>query len=55
MSMCQGRLSEHGNTRPPLSHRLSTIRDADAIAVIDQGQTVQMGTHDALLQVRFPQ
>ncbi|CAM4385876.1 lipid A export permease/ATP-binding protein MsbA [Bordetella tumbae] len=33
-----------------IAHRLSTIRQADTIAVVDGGQIVESGTHDALLQ-----
>jgi ATP-binding cassette subfamily C protein CydCD len=32
-----------------IAHRLSTVRDADAIAVLDQGHIVEMGEHAALL------
>lgn len=32
-----------------ISHRLSSCRFCDEIAVFDQGQVVQQGTHDALL------
>ncbi|MDE8087915.1 ATP-binding cassette domain-containing protein, partial [Erysipelothrix rhusiopathiae] len=31
------------------AHRLSTIRDADKIIVLNQGVIVEMGTHDSLL------
>ena len=32
-----------------IAHRLSTVRDADAILVFDQGRIVEQGTHAALL------
>ncbi|MBG9982684.1 ABC transporter ATP-binding protein [Aerococcaceae bacterium DSM 111020] len=33
-----------------VAHRLSTIRDADKIVVMDQGNVVEQGSHDALLE-----
>ena len=32
-----------------IAHRLSTIRGADPISQLEQGQVVQIGTHDELL------
>lgn len=32
-----------------IAHRLSTVREADKIVVLDQGQIVEMGSHDELL------
>ena len=33
-----------------IAHRLSTVRDADKIVVLDQGQIVETGNHEELLQ-----
>ena len=33
-----------------IAHRLETVRRADQILVVDRGQIVQRGTHDALMK-----
>lgn len=43
------RLSE-GRTTLVIAHRLATVRDADKIVVLDQGQVVEEGTHAELLR-----
>jgi ATP-binding cassette subfamily B protein len=38
-----------GRTTIAIAHRLSTVRDADQILVLDGGAIVEVGTHDELL------
>lgn len=39
-----------GRTTVAIAHRLSTIRDADMILVLDDGQIIERGTHDELIE-----
>jgi len=39
-----------GITTVIIAHRLSTVRNADVIAVVDQGQIVESGSHEDLIQ-----
>ena len=33
-----------------IAHRLSTIRNADTILVLEQGEVIERGSHDELLE-----
>ncbi len=41
-----------GRTVLMIAHRLSTVRDCDAIVVIDQGHLVEAGSHEELMQAQ---
>jgi ATP-binding cassette subfamily B protein len=38
-----------GRTVIAIAHRLSTVRDADQIAVLDHGRVIERGTHESLV------
>jgi ABC-type multidrug transport system fused ATPase/permease subunit len=39
-----------GRTTLAIAHRLSTVRNADKLVVMEQGKIVELGTHDQLMQ-----
>lgn len=40
-----------GRTTVAIAHRLSTVRDADQILVLEAGEIVERGTHDELIEL----
>ena len=39
-----------GRTTFVIAHRLSTVKNADCIMVLEQGRIIERGTHDQLLE-----
>jgi len=44
------RLTLHGRTTFVIAHRISTVKQADLVVVIEQGRITQAGTHEQLLR-----
>ena len=44
-------VSEQGLTTVMIAHRLSTVQNADMIAVVKEGRIIESGTHDQLMKL----
>ena len=42
----------HGRTVFVIAHRLSTVRNSDAIMVLDHGKIIERGTHEQLIEMK---
>ena len=40
----------YGRTTFVIAHRLSTVRNADCIMVLEQGRIIERGSHDELME-----
>ncbi|MCL2422162.1 MAG: ATP-binding cassette domain-containing protein, partial [Defluviitaleaceae bacterium] len=43
---------QSGRTTIAIAHRLSTLKDADSLAVIHEGKVVESGTHEELMKLK---
>ena len=41
-----------GRTVFVIAHRLSTVRNSDAIMVLEKGKIIERGTHDELIEAK---
>eukprot|EP01061_Rhynchopus_euleeides_P031025 TRINITY_DN5140_c0_g3_i1.p2 TRINITY_DN5140_c0_g3~~TRINITY_DN5140_c0_g3_i1.p2 ORF type:complete len:130 (+),score=64.16 TRINITY_DN5140_c0_g3_i1:35-391(+) len=44
-------IATNAMTTITIAHKLTTIRDANCITVLDKGQIIEQGTHDQLMQI----
>lgn len=50
--MIQKALSESNSTKVIIAHRISAVKNADEIIILDEGKIVERGTHNDLLKVQ---
>jgi ATP-binding cassette subfamily B protein len=50
--LIQKSLTQLNSTKIIIAHRISAVRNADEIIILEEGKIVERGSHDSLLQAK---